>query len=211
MSAYSFVKAQKIVDILLCRFGEIPWWPGNTDEVMIGAILTQQTRWENVEQALVRLKIDHLDTIFAIHAADLAEIEAAVRCTGFFRIKARRLKALAAYVMDTYGGVEQMSAVPTSELRAGLLAVCGIGEETADSILCYGFSRASFVVDAYTERMVRCAGMPESRSSLKDLFETVIPVDPFVYRQTHAHIVEYAKRFCTKKRCDQCQIAILNG
>ncbi len=179
--------------------------------MMIGAILTQQTRWENVEKALLRLKKDDLATISAIHAADPEKIEQAVRCTGFYRIKARRLKALAMHVMDIYGGVEEMFTVPTAKLRTGFLTVNGIGEETADSILCYGFSRTSFVVDAYTERMVRCAGIPEKRSGIKDLFEKVLAEDSFTYRQTHAHIVEYAKRFCAKKRCDKCQIAILNG
>jgi len=211
MSGSSSVKAGKIVAILSGCFGEIPWWPGDADEVMIGAILTQQTRWENVEQALLRLKNDNLATVSAIHAADPVKIEQAVRCTGFYRIKARRLKALAAHVMDTYRGVEGMFTVSTAKLREGLLGVNGIGEETADSILCYGFSRSSFVVDSYTERIVRCAGILEMRSGLKDLFETVLPEDTFVYRQTHAHIVEYAKRFCAKKRCDGCQIAILNG
>jgi len=189
----------------------MPWWPGDTDEVMIGAILTQQTRWENVERALLRLKNDNLATLSAIYTADPEKIGEAVRCTGFYRIKAGRLKALAAHVMDTYGAVEEMFTMPTAKLRAGLLAVNGIGEETADSILCYGFSRTSFVVDAYTERIVRCAGISVKRSELKDLFETVLADDPFVYRQAHAHIVEYAKQFCAKKRCDKCQITILNG
>ena len=211
MSGYSSIKVRKIVDLLASRFGVIPWWSGDTDEVMIGAVLTQQTRWENVEKAISRLKADRLATMADIHVADVADIEQAVRSTGFFRIKARRLKALAALVMDTYGGVEQMAAIPTGELRASLLAVNGIGEETADSILCYGFSRTCFVVDAYTDRILRCAGIQEQQSAIKDLFETVLPVDLVLYRQTHAHIVEYAKRVCQKKRCDECQIASLNG
>jgi endonuclease-3 related protein len=211
MSGYSSIKVRKIVDLLASRFGVITWWSGDTDEVMIGAVLTQQTRWENVEKAISRLKADRLATMAAIHAADVADIEEAVRCTGFFRIKAKRLKALAALVMDTYGGVAQMAAIPTGELRASLLTVNGIGEETADSILCYGFSRTCFVVDAYTDRILRCAGIQEKQSAIKDLFETVLPDDLVLYRETHAHIVEYAKRNCQKKRCDECQIASLNG
>ena len=210
MSGSSSIKARKTVAILSGIFGKIPWWPGDTEEVMIGAILTQQTRWENVEQALLRLKNNNLATMSAIHAADPVKIEESVRCTGFYRIKTRRLKALAAHVMDTYGGAERMVSVSTAKLRTGLLSVHGIGEETADSILCYGFSRTSFVVDAYTERIARCAGIPGKRSGLKEMFEAVLPDDPCAYRQTHAHIVEYAKRFCAKKRCDACQIAILN-
>lgn len=211
MSGSSSIKVRKIVALLANRFGIIPWWSGDTDEVMIGAILTQQTRWENVEKAISRLKAERLVTMVAIHAADVTALEDAVRCTGFFRIKSRRLKALASLVMDTYGGVEQMTAIPTGELRASLLAVNGIGEETADSILCYGFSRTCFVVDAYTDRILRCAGIEEKQSAIKELFETVLPADLILYRQTHAHIVEYAKQCCQKKRCEECQIASLNG
>jgi endonuclease-3 related protein len=210
MSAYNSDKARGIIEILNRQFGEIPWWPGDTDEVMIGAILTQQTRWENVELALSNLKRSGLCTLVAIHTAAQPDIEEAVRCTGFYRVKAGRLKSLAAHVMDMHCGVAQMKAVPTDELRIGLLGVTGIGEETADSILCYGFFRASFVIDAYTERMARCAGITVPRSGLKSLFEGVLPLDVSAYRQAHAHIVEYAKMFCTKKRCKGCRIMTLN-
>jgi endonuclease-3 related protein len=113
--------------------------------------------------------------------------------------------------MLSYGDVKHMSIVKTSDLRAGLLSVTGIGEETADSILCYGFSRPSFVIDSYTERMARCAGITVPRSGLKSLFEGVLTPDTSAYRQAHAHIVEYAKKFCTKKRCEGCRIMALNG
>ena len=211
MSGSSSIKVRTIVDLLASRFGVIPWWSGDPEEVMIGAILTQQTRWENVERAIHRLKEVNLLTLAEIHRADPAVLEDAVRCTGFFRIKTRRLKALAALVIDTYGSVERMAEVPTGELRASLLSVKGIGEETADSILCYGFSRTCFVVDTYTDRILRCAGIQVTPSGIRDLFETVLPVDPVIFRQTHAHIVEYAKTVCQKKRCDECQIANLNG
>jgi endonuclease-3 related protein len=200
-----------MIGILSRQFGEIPWWPGDADEVMIGAILTQQTRWENVEPALANLKRTGLCSLEAIHAAQLPEIENVVRCTGFYRVKAGRLKALAAHVTNTYGGVAQMMLIPTDQLRIGLLSVTGIGEETADSILCYGFSRPSLVIDSYTERMTRCAGITVPRSGLKSLFEGVLPPKISAYRQAHAHIVEYAKRFCTKKRCEGCRIMALNG
>jgi endonuclease-3 related protein len=203
-------KVRKIVGILAARFGEIPWWPGNTDEVMIGAILTQQTRWENVERALRLLKEQDLCSLPALHAAESAAIEEAVRCTGFYRMKARRLKALAAFVIETCGGVSGMEMMPTESLRTGLLGVNGIGEETADSILCYGFGRPSFVIDAYTDRIARCAGITTPRAGLKPLFESVLAKDLRVYRQTHAHIVEYAKEWCTKKRCEGCRIMALN-
>jgi endonuclease-3 related protein len=210
-SGNNAAKAGKIVNIFKARFGEILWWPGDTEEVMIGAILTQQTRWENVEQALRLLKERNLCTMAALNTADIPAIEAAVRCTGFYRMKTRRLKALAAFVVGTCEGISGMNSMPTATLREGLLGVKGIGEETADSILCYGFGRPSFVIDAYTEHIARCAGITAPRSSLKHLFESVLEEEPHVYHQAHAHIVEYAKGWCTKRKCDGCRIMALNG
>jgi endonuclease III related protein len=211
MSASSSIKVRRIVRALTKKYGRIPWWPGDCDEVMIGAILTQQTRWENVERALADLHRKGLCTLAAIRLADVRDIEEAIRCTGFYRIKAGRLKALAAFAEETCGGVQRMRDIPTGTLRSGLLGVHGIGEETADSILCYAFSRPSFVIDAYTEQMMRCAGIPEPRNRLKQLFESVLPEDNEACRQTHAHIVEYAKEFCGKKRCDACMLMNSNG
>jgi endonuclease-3 related protein len=203
--------AAEIVKILNARFGEIPWWPGDANEVMIGAILTQQTRWENVERALFLLKEKNLCSLALLHTTEPSVIEEAVRCTGFYRMKTRRLKALCAFVTGTCGGVDALQTLPTATIRKGLLAINGIGEETADSILCYAFGRESFVIDAYTERIARCAGITTPRRDLKALFEKVLAKNPHVYHQTHAHIVEYAKQVCTKKRCEGCRIMALNG
>ena len=204
-------RVRRIIRALDQQYGKIPWWPGDTDEVMVGAILTQQTRWENVERALADLKHRRICTMAGIHAAENAEIENAIRCTGFYRVKTARLKSLALFTVEGCGGVGRMAETPTTELREGLLAVRGIGEETADSILCFGFSRPVFVVDAYTERIVRCAGIKEPRNRLKPLFESVLPKNNETCRQTHAHIVEYAKEYCGKKRCDACILVTSNG
>lgn len=204
MSESSSGKIRYLVSTLAGCHGEIAWWPGYPDEVMIGAVLTQQTRWENVERALKNLKKRDLCSIDSIFHAEIREIEDAIRCTGFYRVKAKRLKSLASYVMETFGDVEGMSDKPTAQLRAGLLNVSGIGEETADSILCYGLDRTSFVIDAYTERMVRCMGVQKKKQDLKALFEGNLPEDNHSYRQVHAHIVEYAKEYCGKKRCHEC-------
>ncbi|MEN6396251.1 MAG: Fe-S cluster assembly protein HesB, partial [Methanoregula sp.] len=118
---------------------------------------------------------------------------------------------LAVFVIENCGGVNKMADISTPTLRAGLLGVNGIGEETADSILCYGFSRPSFVIDSYTVRIAECAGITVKRDGLKSLFESVLADDSHVYHQTHAHIVEYAKGRCTKKRCEGCRIMALNG
>jgi len=211
MSGSSSVKIKHLIDSLAGCYGEIEWWPGNTDEVMIGAILTQQTRWENVERALADLKKRGLCSLDTIVTADIHDIEDSIRCTGFYRVKAQRLKLLASYVMETYGGVDGMVEVSTQHLRKGLLNVSGIGEETADGILCYGLFRTSYVIDAYTEHMIRCIGITEKRQDLKHLFEECLPKDNYVYRQTHAHIVEYAKEFCGKKRCSECILVSSSG
>jgi len=204
MSVSGSSECRRIVRLLAGYYGELPWWPGDTDEVLIGAVLTQQTRWENVEQALEVLKERHLCTISALHDAEPEEIEEAIRCTGFYRVKTKRLKELARYITEQHSSVREMDDCPTPELRSGLLGVYGIGEETADSILCFGFSRPSFVIDAYTHRICACRGIGQRGPGLKDLFECVLPEDNAVYRQTHAHIVEYAKEFCGKKRCSEC-------
>jgi endonuclease-3 related protein len=204
MSGSSFIKIEKLICSLTGWYGEIEWWPGYADEVMIGAILTQQTRWENVQRALTLLKKKDLCSIDAIMNADIRDVEDAIRCTGFYRIKAKRLKSLATHVIRTYGSVDQMEEVPTDELRKGLLNVQGVGDETADCILCYGLLRTSFVIDAYTDRMVRCIGVTEKKDRLKCLFEQILPSDNHIYKQAHAHIVEYAKEFCGKKRCAEC-------
>jgi len=210
MSGSSSIKINHLISSLAGCYGDIAWWPGDPDEVMIGAVLTQQTRWENVERALINLKKRDVCSIDSIFHADIQEIEDAIRCTGFYRIKAKRLKSLATCVVEMFGGVEKMAAIPTRQLRAGLLNVSGIGQETADSILCYGLDRTSFVIDAYTERIVRCIGVPENKQDLKSLFEKNLSKDNHSYRQVHAHIVEYAKEYCGKKRCHECILLSLN-
>lgn len=211
MSVSSSDKCRWIVNGLSRHYGEIDWWRGDTEEVMIGAILTQQTRWENVERAIQALKEAGLCSIRAIHDASPGKIEELIRCTGFYRVKTRRLLHLANHIMDTYGGVQGMLEKPTGELRASLLSVNGIGEETADSILCYGLGRTSFVIDAYTIRICRCAGIPGARNDLKSTFEDVLPGRIGAYRQAHAHIVEFAKNYCLKKRCGACLVRNSNG
>lgn len=211
MSGSSSTKLEKLIRSLTGWYGEIEWWPGYAEEVMIGAILTQQTHWENVERALALLKKRDLCAFDAIMKADIRDIEDAIRCTGFYRIKTHRLRSLATHVIQNYGGVDKMAGVPTDEIRKGLLNVQGIGDETADCILCYGLLRTSFVIDAYTERIVRCIGVTERKEHLKGLFEQILPLDNHVYRQTHAHIVEYAKEFCGKKRCTECILVNSSG
>lgn len=197
-----------LLDLLERRYGRLAWWDAPPSEVLIGAVLTQQTRWENVERAIERLKQDGICSIEGIAAADPAGVEACIRPSGFYRMKTRRLKALCRTVQDA-GGIDALEQMPTADLREMLLAVHGVGEETADSILCYGFGRASFVIDAYTRRICGCMGVSGSYRRLKDLFEGILPEDASAHAQAHARIVEYAKEFCGKKRCEECRIASL--
>lgn len=203
-------RVQTIVDLLDDRYGKIDWWNAPPDEVMVGAILTQQTRWENVECAVSRLREAGLLSIPAIAAASPARLEEAVRCTGFYRVKTRRLVALAKFVAHRFGSTGAMDLMESDELRHALLSVRGVGEETADSILCYGFSRNAFVIDAYTRRICACAGITGTDALLRSLFERALPGQNERYRLTHAHIVEYAKEFCSRKRCEECSIRSFN-
>lgn len=211
MSVSSSARIARVIQFLDTKYGKIAWWQGTPDEVMIGAILTHQTRWENVIKALTVLKQRSLCSTRAISDADSMTIESAIRCTGFFRIKTQRLKYLAAHVNSLYGNTRIMAEKPTNELRESLLKVHGIGAETADSILCYGFQRPCFVIDAYTERICGCIGIKEKHQALRTLFEKVMLRDATVYQKVHAHIVEYAKEFCVKKRCGECTLVSLNG
>jgi len=211
MSVSDSGRAAAVIRRLRSQYGRPDWWQGDAEEVMIGAILTQQTRWENVDTAISQLKGEGICSIRGVHEAPVGQVEAAVRCTGFFRVKTRRLKSLASHVIRHYGSVEMMSMQETSRLRDALLSINGVGEETADSILCYALGRCTFVIDAYTERICRCAGITGSRSDLKHLFESVLPDDLRAYRESHAHMVMFGKEFCAGKRCDECWIRNLRG
>lgn len=210
MSESDSCKIAEILGYLEALYGRLDWWRGTPEEIMIGAILTQQTRWENVERAIIALKAKNLTDMEGIHRVDRSVIEESIRCTGFYRVKTNRLKALASLVLSL-GGVERMGSMTTGALREKLLGVKGIGEETADSILCYAFSRPTFVIDAYTVRICACAGIGAKRAELLRLFQNALPGEVRVYQQAHAQIVEFAKERCTRRRCDGCRIKGLNG
>ena len=158
---------QEIFDRLLARYGEQRWWPADTPfEVMIGAVLTQATSWTNVELAIARLKDAGALSPSAIRDMDAAELAALIYSSGFHNIKARRLKALAKFIGDAYGdNIGAMRAADCDTLRRELLAVSGIGEETADAILLYALDKPVFVVDAYSRRLTERLGIaPKSQS-----------------------------------------------
>jgi endonuclease-3 related protein len=206
-------KMSDLYAILLQHYGPQGWWPGDTPlEVAVGAILTQNTNWQNVALAIKRLKEARLLTARALQ--DLPEVELAdyIRPAGYYNIKARRLKNFLNFLFSNYrGDMAAMAAAPLELLRPALLAVKGIGPETADSILLYGLEKPTFVVDAYTFRILSRHGLasdPCSYEELRALFMEVLPQDTALYQEYHALLVQTGKECCRPRpRCPTCPLA----
>ncbi|NPV06129.1 MAG: endonuclease III domain-containing protein [Syntrophaceae bacterium] len=195
-------------------FGPLHWWPGDTPfEVAVGAILTQNTNWANVEKAIGRIKAIGAMSPFSLYGLDPADLEELIRPSGYYRVKARRLRAFLEVLCGSFGGdLDAMLSGDLAEARRRLLAISGIGEETADSILLYAGGRPVFVVDAYTRRILERHGILKGRHSygeIQRLFMQELPPDAGLYNQYHALIVEAGKRFCRREPlCGRCP---LNG
>ncbi|BAU47777.1 HhH-GPD family protein [Sulfurifustis variabilis] len=202
----------KIYARLLAAHGPQHWWPGETPfEIMVGAVLTQNTAWVNVERAIANLKRgDALspEAIVAVHPRRLA---AWLKPSGYFNVKAKRLRAFCRWLI-AQGGLEPLARRPTGELRRALLAVHGIGPETADDILLYAFGRPVFVIDAYTRRIFRRLGLvagTEDYETLRALFEEALGPETPVYNEYHGLIVRHGKDVCrTVPRCGDCCLAM---
>jgi endonuclease-3 related protein len=201
------------LDALLDHFGPQHWWPGDSAfEIVLGAILTQNTSWQNVERAIGNLREADLLDVRALAALDPEELAHLIRPAGYFRIKARRLGNFLRWLMDRYdGSLDAMFAQSTSTLREELLAINGIGPETADSILLYAAGKPTFVVDAYTHRISVRHGWIEPEAGydeLKEYFEGRFPADVPLYNELHALIVATAKTYCHKRspHCDACPL-----
>jgi len=201
-----------VFERLLAAHGPQLWWPAETRfEVMIGAILTQNTAWTNVERALARLAgrcALEPDQLLALPEVELAD---AIRPAGYFNVKARRLLAFCAAFVDA-GGHAVLDAMDTPTLRERLLAIHGIGPETADDILLYAFGRPVFVVDAYTRRLFTRLGLlagHEGYEAIRASFEHALGSDVPVLNEYHALIVRHAKDVCRARapRCAACCLA----
>lgn len=179
--------------------------------MIVGAILTQQTAWANVEKTVKRLKAEHLLTADALARAYAGAIERAVRSCSFYRQKTRYLKSVAEYILYNYGGdADAMLRGSLEAKRTELLALDGVGEETADSILLYGAGQPVFVVDAYTRRLCGRLGLQagERYNEVQKYFMGRLPKDVDIYQEFHALIVEVSKSFCRKRpACDGCPLA----
>ncbi len=197
----------RIYNILFNEFGPQNWWPADTPfEVVVGAVLTQQTKWTNVERAIDQIQKKGLLDPENMAEADIGTIEELVYCCGFYRQKAARLKQIAQHFRKR--GENNIFSMPVNEMRKELLSLKGIGYETADSIILYAGEKPKFVIDAYTTRIMECMDVSGNYRQLQELFESEIPEDTGLYKEFHALIVEYAKNYCTKKRCTECLLKI---
>ncbi|HAU37008.1 MAG TPA: endonuclease [Phycisphaerales bacterium] len=193
-------------------FGHRAWWPGETPlEICVGAVLTQNTNWRNVEKALANLKQGGCLSLSALDALPLPTLAELIRPAGYYNVKARRLKNFVAAMREGFG--DDLAAFldrPVPVLREALLAVRGIGRETADSIILYAAGKCSFVVDAYTYRVLLRHGLiaPEDDyEAIKELFESALPQDAELWNDYHAQLVEVGKRHCRPvARCDGCPL-----
>jgi len=203
----------KIYKRLLDYFGTQNWWPGETkEEIIIGAILTQNTNWRNVEKAISNLKNNGVLSIREIDKTDISTIAELIKPSGYFNQKAKKLKKLSSFLMEHYDGdMDKLKSVSTERLRSELLSINGIGAETADSILLYALERPVFVVDAYSFRLAIRHNLiweDATYEELQELFTQNLPRDSSLYNEYHALIVQLGKSFCKRKNpiCSSCPL-----
>jgi endonuclease III related protein len=205
-------RLMQIFDLLLDHYGPRFWWPAESPfEVCVGAILTQNTNWGNVEKAIINLKLAGILTPEALRNVSGEQLAEVIRPAGFFNVKSKRLKDFIGYLFARYdGSLEAMFAGNWLELRRELLTVCGIGPETGDSILLYAGHKPSFVVDAYTKRLFSRLGLIAENTpyeAVRSLFMENLAADVVLYNEYHALIVQHCKENCRKKPlCDRCPI-----
>ena len=201
-------------DAMAEALGPSRWWPGDTPfEIALGAILTQNTAWSNVEKAIANIRAAGLLGARALRDLPVTELEELIRPAGFFRIKAARLRNLLDFLEDACGlDLERLRNADTGALRESLLQASGIGPETADSILLYALGHPTFVVDAYTRRILhRHMIVPEDvgYDELRAIFMDALPPDTALFNEYHALIVRTGKTWCAKKegKCRTCPLS----
>jgi endonuclease-3 related protein len=192
------------------RYGPQGWWPGEgAFETIVGAILTQNTSWSNVEKALAVMKEARVWSFPALRKTPEPELAQLVRSSGYFNAKAKKLKAMAAYMAGYEDEVAHWRTRDSKELRSELLAVHGVGPETADDIVLYVAHLPSFVIDTYTRRIVNRLGLEPERATYEgyqDLFEANLPAEAALFNEYHALLDAHAKETCLKRepRCRGC-------
>lgn len=210
---YSVPTIHQMFLTLYKAFGPQHWWPAESPfEVIIGAILTQNTAWVNVEKALANLKEAGIFNPQALYQTDLETLSLLIRPAGYFNQKARKINNFLDFFFSTYGGeLSRMWHESLESLREKLLKVPGIGQETADSILLYAGGKRIFVVDAYTRRVVKRHQLVEAKANyaeVQQLFMENLPRNTELYNEFHALLVRLGKEFCCKREslCQRCPL-----
>jgi endonuclease-3 related protein len=207
--------AKRLLEIykkLYFFYGPQYWWPGDTSfEIAVGAILTQNTNWTNVERAIKNLKDAKALSAKALHAAQPEKIAQLIRPAGYFNIKAKRLQAFVDFLVDNYGGsMKRMKKEDVETLRKKLLGIHGIGPESADSILLYALGKPVFVIDAYTKRVLSRHGILNYNASYDEhqsLFHYCLDEDIQLFNEYHALFVRVGKDYCRPKpMCEECPL-----
>ncbi|MGD9157771.1 MAG: endonuclease III domain-containing protein [Desulfobacteraceae bacterium] len=214
MSDYTQNKLMDMFNLMLDRFGPQTWWPGDGPfEVMVGAILTQNTNWSNVEKAIASLKRENLLSVRDICRISAEKLAEYIRPAGYFNVKSKRLKNMISLIVEDYDGdISRLFSEDIETQRTALLSVKGIGPETADSIILYAAEKPIFVIDAYTYRILSRHNMIDEQvtyDELQDVFMDNLEPDHELFNEFHALIVRTGKDYCKKNpKCDNCP---LNG
>lgn len=203
----------KFYQKLYRHFGSQHWWPGETPfEVMVGAILTQNTAWKNVERAIENLKKENALSPEEINKMNIEKLAQLIKPSGFYNLKAKRLKSFIERFMEDFNGdIQGMKKLEKHTLREWLLSIPGIGRETADSIILYAIEKPIFVVDAYTRRIFSRHGFikgDEDYDEIQEIFHKNLPVDTELFNEYHALIVRLGKEYCKKQNplCETCPL-----
>jgi endonuclease-3 related protein len=202
----------EIYNKLYSFYGPQHWWPGGSPfEVAVGAILTQNTNWSNVEKAIANLKAARVLSASALYRVPAGELALLIRPSGYFNIKAGRLKAFLSFILTAYSGsMKKMGKGDTASLRQELLKVHGIGPETADSILLYALDKPVFVIDAYTKRVMSRHGIlahGASYDEYQQMFHELLAKDVRLFNEYHALLVMVGKDYCKPKPiCESCPL-----
>ena len=203
-----------IYEKLYAFYGPQHWWPGDTPlEIAVGAILTQNTNWANVEKAIENLKVHHVLNARELYELPLAKLAALLRPSGYYNIKAERVRAFLDFIVGKYGGsMERMKKEDTTILREDFLAINGIGQETADSILLYALEKPVFVIDAYTKRVLSRHNIIDINAhyeQYQDLFHRELDEDVHLFNEFHALLVRVGKEYCRpQSRCEGCPLSV---
>jgi endonuclease-3 related protein len=206
-------KLREIYSRLYRAFGPQHWWPGDTPfEISVGAILTQNTNWGNVEKAIRNLRKNKALSANSIHKMRIRELSGLIRPAGYFNVKAKRLRSFVDFVVGNYdGSLNKMGKEDMYSMREKLLEVNGVGPETADSILLYALEKPIFVIDAYTKRVLSRHGIMDhdkSYAEFQELFHSRLESDAKMFNEYHALFVRMGKTFCKRKNplCDECPL-----